>query len=202
MTSTTCGWCGRVANMSRLCDAVYQAKGEFEPETYAQAHRCDHCGNILIRYGILEDETSEKWLPRAGAHKSFPDVPNEIASLAEEAHDCLSVNARRGAIVLARAVIEASAKDKGFSQGNLYTKIDNLHGAGLLREHIREAAHEVRLGGNDVAHGDILSGPLTQEEAEEVLTLMDEILAEVYQSPARVKRARDLRIKRQQSTTP
>ncbi|MBU5868948.1 DUF4145 domain-containing protein, partial [Vibrio cholerae O1] len=73
-------------------------------------------------------------------------------------------NAGRGAVILARAVIEATAKDKGITNGNLYAKIDQLHISGLIREHIKEAAHEVRLGGNDVAHGDILSGPFSHEE--------------------------------------
>lgn len=151
----------------------------------------------------MEGEEPEKWLPRAGTHREFPDVPVEIASLAMEAHDCLTVNAGRGAAILARAVIEATAKGKGITSGNLYAKIGELHSSGLIREHIKEAAHEVRMGGNDVAHGDILSGPFSYEETAEILTLMDEVLLEVYQSPARVERARQQRLNRQQgSTTP
>jgi hypothetical protein len=200
MTSTTCGWCGRVANMSRWSETAFQGGGDFEREAYSQAHRCDHCGKLLIRYGYMEGEEPEQWLPRAGAQKEFPDVPVEIASLAMEAHDSLSVNAGRGAVILARAVIEATAKGKGITSGNLYTKIDQLHTSGLIREHIKEAAHEVRLGGNDVAHGDILSGPFSYEETAEILTLMDEVLLEVYQSPARVERARQQRLNRQQSS--
>ncbi|WP_245178531.1 DUF4145 domain-containing protein [Streptomyces montanisoli] len=187
--------------MSLWGGTAYQGGADFERETYSQAHQCDHCRNLLIRYGSIDGEGPEKWLPRAGTQKEFPDVPVEIASLAIEAHDSLSVNAGRGAVVLARAVIEATAKDKGIGSGNLYSKIDQMHTSGLIREHIKEAAHEVRLGGNDVAHGDILSGPFSYEETAEILTLMDEVLLEVYQSPARVERARQQRLNRQQSST-
>ncbi len=186
--------------MSPLSETVFQGGADFQRETYSQAHRCDHCGKLLIRYGYMDGEEPEQWLPRAGGHKDFPDVPVEIASLAMEAHDCLSVNAGRGAVILARAVIEATAKDKGITNGNLYAKIGQLHTSGLIREHIKEAAHEVRMGGNDVAHGDILSGPFSYEETAEILTLMDEVLLEVYQSPARVERARQQRLNRQQGS--
>ncbi|MFE1248811.1 DUF4145 domain-containing protein [Streptomyces sp. NPDC058766] len=148
----------------------------------------------------MDEDEPEKWLPIAGAQKEFPDVPVEIASLAVEAHNSLAANAGRGAVILARAVIEATAKDKEITNGSLYAKIDQLHTSGLIREHIKEAAHEVRLGGNDVAHGDILSGPFSYEETAEILTLMDEVLLEVYQSPARVERARQQRLNRQRGS--
>ena len=52
-------------------------------------------------------------------------------------------------MALARAVVEASAKEKGVTRGSLIAKIDELHEQGLLRGHIK-AAHEVRFGGNEV----------------------------------------------------
>lgn len=186
--------------MTPWSDTVYQGGGDFQRETYSQAHKCDHCKKLLIRYGCMDGQEAEQWLPRAGTQKEFLDVPTEIATLAMEAHNSLSANAGRGAVILARAVIEATAKDKRITNGNLYAKIDQLHTSGLIREHIKEAAHEVRLGGNDVAHGDILSGPFSYEETEEILTLMDEVLLEVYQSPARVERARQQRLNRQQGS--
>lgn len=186
--------------MSPWSDTAFQGGGDFERESYSQAHRCDHCRKLLIRYGYMDEDEPEQWLPIAGAQKEFSDVPVEIASLAMEAHNSLSANAGRGAVILARAVIEATAKDKGITNGNLYAKIDQLHTSGLIREHIKEAAHEVRLGGNDVAHGDILSGPFPYEETVEILTLMDEVLLEVYQSPARVERARQQRLNRQRGS--
>lgn len=136
------------------------------------------------------------WLPRRTG-KTFADVPSSIASAACEAYSVLAVDAFRAAVILARSVIEATAKGKGITRGSLITKIDEMHERGLIREHIRDGAHEVRLLGNEMAHGDFVER-VAQEDALLVLMLMEEVLAEVYQSPTRVARAKRAREQRQQ----
>lgn len=138
-----------------------------------------------------------RW-PQEASGKDFPDVPPPIAEAADEVYRCLSINAHRAAVALARAVVEATAKDKGITKGQISAKIDEMAKQGLIREGTREAAHEVRFKGNDAAHGDIAGTPMTPEEAAEVVALMDEVLVEVYQSPARVQRVRESRKARQQ----
>ncbi|WP_369077095.1 DUF4145 domain-containing protein [Paractinoplanes maris] len=61
-----------------------------------------------------------------------------------------------------------------------------------LRPSTAEMAHEIRFWGNNVAHGDF-ADPVSAEEAEGVLTLMDEVLQEVFQAPARLAKVRALR---------
>jgi hypothetical protein len=63
----------------------------------------------------------------------------------------------------------------------------------LLREHMQEAAHEVRYLGNDMAHGDFVT-IVAEQEADETLGLMAEVLAEVFQSQARIQRRGDARL--------
>jgi hypothetical protein len=105
-------------------------------------------------------------------------------------------NANRAAILLARGVLEATAKDKGITSGGLFAKIDRMHQERLVRPDVRDGAHEVRAFGNDMAHGDFIQH-VTPEEADLVLALMDEVLVEVYQSPARVARAQAARQERE-----
>jgi hypothetical protein len=134
----------------------------------------------------------ETWPTHVGG-KEFPDVPKTIGSAADEAHRCLSIDANRAAIAMARAVVEATAKEKGITKGNIEAKIDELHKQGYIRADTKEAAHEVRLTGNETAHGDLAAAEITKEEATDVIILMDDIIEEVYQSPARVKRVRENR---------
>lgn len=94
--------------------------------------------------------------------------------------------------MLARAVIEATAKEKGITEGALFKKIEALQAASHIRPHIREGAHKVRLLGNDMAHGDFVE-EVDAADAELVLALMDEVLSEVFQSPAKVAKARQVR---------
>lgn len=125
------------------------------------------------------------WLPETGDTRTYPHVPDHIASAAQEAYECGKRGKHRAAIMLARAVIEATAKDKGITKGNLKDKIDGLANAELIRPHIKEFAHGVRLFGNDMAHGDFVA-PVSTEESDLVIELMGEILNEVYQSPAKL----------------
>ncbi|SNB59720.1 protein of unknown function [Streptomyces sp. PgraA7] len=100
-------------------------------------------------------------------------------------------------MALARAVVEATAKDRGIKTGTLEKKIDKLFEQQLIREYVRDAAHEVRFGGNEVAHGDLVAEPMDNVTAAEILGLMDEILDEVFQSPARVRRRKAQRLERE-----
>ncbi|MFH8495189.1 DUF4145 domain-containing protein [Streptomyces coeruleorubidus] len=215
MASTTCGWCGRLAHMRPVGGAEVVPDQDSHLNVGFEAYRCANCRRLVLAYGWTDfkrtndwdDAPSDlwdhpqaqqpRWLPPAKSNRTFPDVPVAIESLAVEAHDCLSIKADRAAVALARAVVEASAKEKGVTRGSLIAKIDELHQLGLLRGHIKEAAHEVRFGGNEVAHGDLT--PVDHEAAEEILTLMDEVLNDLFQSPARVARARQRRLERSQA---
>jgi uncharacterized protein DUF4145 len=76
-------------------------------------------------------------------------VPAEIASAASEANSCMTVGAFRGAVLLARSVIEATARDKGMTGRDVVTKIDATDPGGRLRR-----AHEIRYLANNAAHRD------------------------------------------------
>ena len=95
----------------------------------------------------------------------FPDVPEEIAETAREAWTCQVVGAHRGAVMLARAVVESTAKKKGIAKGTLEAKIDELASQGLIRGVAAEQAHEIRHVGNSTAHGD-LGDPVTPEDSD------------------------------------
>ena len=95
-------------------------------------------------------------------------------------------------ILMARTVVEATAKEKGITTGRLIEKIDAMATASVIRESTKEAAHEIRHLGNDMAHGDIADIP-ESDDVRDVLVLMDEVLAEVFQGPARTARLKNRR---------
>jgi hypothetical protein len=103
---------------------------------------------------------------------------------------------------MARATVEATAKDKRIVEGSIYSKIEQLAAAGHISEAMKEAAHEIRLAGNGAVHSDIAYEPISVEEATEVVELMDAILERVYQEPAKVARVRASRVARQARPEP
>jgi hypothetical protein len=165
--------------------------------------RCQDCGALSAGFFEPDNQgfggTVTRWMPLPGTQpesESFADVPPSVAEAASEALLCVQAGALRGAILLARAVIEATAKDKGIAVGSLSQKIDHLHERGYIRTYLRDGAHEVRYTGNDMAHGDF-PAVISRGDADVLLQLMREVLMEVYQDPARRERlarlARDAR---------
>ena len=134
--------------------------------------------------------------PVVMARMDYPDVPEAIARAAREAHQALAASAPRASVVMARATIEATAKDKGITSGNLVSKIEELQAAGHISEAMKEAADEIRLAGNEVAHSDIVAEKISVADAREIADLMDAILERVYQEPAKVARVRASRLAR------
>lgn len=165
------------------------------------AFSCAHCRRISVAGTIAaQDQATPSsiptqwwdnkpltWTPEKIGGREFPDVPDHIASAADEAFRCWSINGLRSSILLSRAVIEATCKDKGVTKGQLKTKIDDMHAKGFIRSFTQEAAHELRYLGNDMAHGDFVD-EVDHDDAEAVLDVMAEILNEVYQGPARSMR--------------
>lgn len=206
VASRLCWYCGTRAHMTRLTAPIaIDSLGEFV--TYQAPYKCDECGRGSV--GIAQSRGSASnpdrwidnhaelvWHPAAAAGKDFPDVPEHIGSTADEAHRCLSIGAHRGAIALARAVVEATAKAHGITSGNLEMKIEKLADQRVISDAMKDAAHEIRFAGNEVAHGDLAEEPITREDAEEVLELMEAMLKRVYEEPAQVARVRQRREER------
>lgn len=140
--------------------------------------------------------------PLAVAQVEFPDVPKAIARAAGEAHQALAASASLAGVAMARATIEATAKDKGITSGNLQAKIERLAADGHISDSMKEAAHEIRFAGNEAAHGDIVNEPISVQDATEIVELMDAILERVYQEPAKVARVRASRLARQNGSGP
>jgi hypothetical protein len=170
------------------------------------AFTCDQCGAMSVGEMImdgdlggmnrveyfLEQADDMRWIPLHATGRDFPDVPVHIGDAASEAFECHSIQGFRAACSLARAVIEATAKEKGVRMNGIAAKIDAMAESGFIRPHIQQAAHEVRHLGNEMAHGDFIDA-VTSEESALALELMAEVLEEVFQSPARVARARAAR---------
>lgn len=212
MASTTCAYCGRITHMTPFTRDISRLPGQSTPHldsalAVEAPFRCDNCGRMAIAYGIAKGDpnavdglarwdwasTPTGWEPKVGVGREYPDVPDHIAPAASEAHACQSIDAHRAAVMLARAVIEATAKAKGISNGKLYNKIEKMHEVGLLSELVRDQAHEIRHLGNDMAHGDFVE-PVSTEEADEILELMAEVLHAVFEVPAHLLRRKEARL--------
>lgn len=205
-TSTRCPYCEKQTHTTIRWGSVFNDANQIR-----FAATCDNCDRIIIGEGYGDEmtgyggssETTDlrqvqsaaakaaffTWLPQTAEAPEVPDVPDSIARAAKEAYSSASVGNHMAAILMARTVIEATAKAKGITTGNLAGKINAMREAQLIRPAIAEQAHEVRFAGNDMAHGDIDVVP-DEVDSEEILALMASVLTEVFQDPARLERIR------------
>lgn len=207
MSSRVCWKCETKAHMSPQGALHAQTLGT--NHVLQKAFLCDECQFLSIGVAIrdvrtpftarldsavwFDSLTTLAWFPTHAEGRDFLHSPADIAGPASEAYKCRSVDCFRSAVLMARAVIEATAKNKGITMGRLVDKIDKLYEERFIREHIRDAAHEIRHLGNDMAHGDFAE-EVSAEDADEILTLMAEVLEEVFESPARVAQRRAARL--------
>lgn len=182
-------WSGAFTQAAYVCPNCHRLN-------IATEHSDDYVADVEVRPSEYADKHQwngfVSWVPQRGKQQEFPDVPEHIASAATEATLCLSVGAYRAVGALARAVVEATAKDKEAKGRDLYNRIEALAEGQHIRSHTKEQAHEIRHFGNDMAHGDFADA-ITEEEATEIVELMAEVLNEVYQSPARLAKVREAR---------
>ncbi|MFF9310096.1 DUF4145 domain-containing protein [Streptomyces sp. NPDC014748] len=218
MASTICGWCGDRTHMNMVLDAYQLPQAAWPQRTrdypaWMAAFRCsnENCRRLSIGWAALyqeHDASSAKkrlallddlhWEPLQIRRPSFPEVPAEIAETASEAHACLSIGAARGAVALARAVVEATAKVQGITVHGITPKINALKDSGTISQLTAEASHQIRKDGNSIAHGDIGDEPISQDDAEAILEFMDALLDEVFQKPAKLHRLKQRHAERKQ----
>lgn len=215
-----CWKCGLKAHMTRMVDPWLADQHRlFGAQAWPMVavFKCDNCAWPSIGVGAsfpkavnnsqLQEQRAnflrqpKLWHPKGAIGKKFPEVPEHIAKAADEAHRCRSFDALRGSVILARAVIEATCKEKGITEGVLATKIDELATQRFIRPDTQEAAHEIRHFGNDMAHGDFVD-PVGEDEADDILSLMDEVLDEVFQGPAKIARVKANRLAKKAAKKP
>ncbi|WP_454892194.1 DUF4145 domain-containing protein [Alloscardovia omnicolens] len=205
MANRICWNCGISSHMTQ-----YAQPYKTDTQTIIMC-RCDNCNapNIAIinetklyerteRANLNNDyDEVDEWLPTEPRGKEYADVPNQIADAASEAYACYSIRSYRAAILLARSVLEACAKDKGITTGSLSSKINELAERNIISTQIRDEAHEIRFFGNEMAHGDFTQ-KISEEDAADMLGFLDTVLEYVYQMPAAIRRRQEARQNRKQ----
>jgi hypothetical protein len=203
MAGTVCWACERSTHVHLVgAPYVYVEGGPVSQITAAALFGCDNCSAVMLGMSswaghpgdvdggdwvelLTDADAALDWYPNADTSRHFAHVPAHIASAASEAYRCHGIGAERAAVMLARAVVEATAKACDITSGTLYAKITALREQGLIRVLIEQAAHKVRQFGNEMAHGDFIE-PISKLDADLVLTLMSKVLDEVFQTPAQV----------------
>lgn len=125
----------------------------------------------------------------------FPSGITVADELPERARNYLSqakssLNAPDGCVMLAGSAVDAMLKEKGLTEGSVYTRIDEAVTQNILTQEMADWAHEVRLGSNRPRHADQDHPHMTLDEAKQALEFSEMLGHILFVLPARVAEGR------------
>ncbi len=167
--------------------------------------QCQGCQNyILARLEQPQNSTNtyfyREHYPTGAPNQAVADeIPEHIKEDFKEALRCIFVDAYNATVEMCRRALEASCLDLGAPKDKVLEKmIDWLEQERIITPYLKNAAHNVRLGGNRGAHPPVDGPPLTQdvvpvenapverierEHAEAIVAFTSEFFHHVYVGP-------------------
>ena len=124
-------------------------------------------------------------LIKSGNFKNLPSIVEKSYAIATKLRKIEPI----ASAVFSRKSLEAICVDQKATGKGLYNLINNLAQKGLIPELLKEAAHSVRLLGNEGAHE--LDAEVSADDAETLLALCDAIISYVYEAPQLVQRIQE-----------
>ncbi len=129
----------------------------------------------------IADEPAQ--IPR-GQAQPMDALPEPIQIDRLEAWSCLYGADYRAAVIMARAAVQRAVRQLKAKGDGLKAEINDLAMRRKITDALRDAAHEVRISGDDAAHPADL-GVVTRAEARDSLDFMDDFLEHAIAMPNR-----------------
>jgi len=116
------------------------------------------------------------------------EIPGRAREYLEQAIAC--IHAPSGAVMLTASAVDSMLKEIGFSQGTLYSRIDEATKQHKITPDMAKWAHEVRLDANDQRHADDNAALPTEADATRVVEFARTLAQLLFVLPAQVSRGR------------
>jgi len=146
---------------------------------------CARCGGLVLAASNnnFEENVTEIYPSRDDVAE---EIPSKAKAYLEQAIN--SMHAPAGAVMLAASSVDAMLKDKGYSSGSLYARIDKAKEDHLITEDMARWAHQVRLDANDERHSDEESEMAVETDARKAVDFAQAFAEFLFVLPSRVTR--------------
>jgi len=124
---------------------------------------------------------------RSEAPEEYPEGVRENFA---EAIRSLNNNNPKACVVMTRSAMQAATRQLKAKRSNLKEEIEYLADEHIIPDSLKDWAHEIRDGGNLVAHPEP-GKRVEKEDAEELLELAESIFEYLYVVPEQVRRRRE-----------
>lgn len=203
--SYTCPWClerthGDGSSCRETRREEYEEAAVFIGFTIEGVVVCGHAGcgrgslfivkSDAIDLKRLQGRVEVTIYPRAIVPFIAEAVPGDVAADMTEALACFAHGYNVAAAVVGRRALQRAVRLKldevnpSLKEAGLRDEIESLPET-VLSSQWKQAAHHVRLTGNDAAHAD----PIEKEDADQLLEFASSIFNQIFTMPARIKTA-------------
>ncbi len=165
-----CAYCGHKVSSERgyaITDGQHQRGGVFI---------CPDCS--APTFFAAQSNTQNPGVPFG---RSVAHLPNDVASLYEEARICTSHSCYTAAVLLLRKLLMNIAVTQGADVGLPFVKyVDHLSQQGYVPPNGRQWVDHIRKKGNEATHEIV---EMTESDARDLVTFMEMLLRFIYEFP-------------------
>lgn len=147
-------------------------------------YKCGSCGGLVTASSIQMGAEVMEYFPASQSIKD--DIPEKPRTYLQQALE--SLHAPAGAVMLAASAVDSMLKIKGYTDGNLYSRIEKAAAEHVITGDMATWAHDVRLDANDQRHADDGATLPTEEDAKRVIDFATAIAEIMFVLPSRVQR--------------
>ncbi len=171
-------------------------QGQFGPNQPGGAglRRCPHpnCFGLVLVFRNDQGHLIAS-LPPEIVDFDPSEIPPEVQASFEEALTCHAYECYRAAALMVRRTLEEICREREVDGGNLAERLEALSQKLAVPKELFDAAHALRLLGNDAAHIDARTyDQVGRDEIKLALDLAKEIMKATYQYAALLGRLQDL----------
>ena len=145
---------------------------------------CGTCGGVVSAWSPDHNQAVIEHFPQsASVDDDTPERPKAYLRQAQE-----SLHAPAGAVMLAASAVDAMLKQRGYTEGSLYARIEKAAADHVLTSEMAPWAHAVRLDANDQRHADEAVVLPATEDAKRVLEFALALGEYLFVLPSRIAR--------------
>lgn len=147
-------------------------------------YTCGRCGGVVSAAAVRSETEVTAYFPSSRTVKE--DVPERPRAYLQQALE--SLHAPAGAVMLAASAVDAMLKIKGYTEGNLYGRIEKAAKEHVITPDMAKWAHEVRLDANDQRHADQAANLPSADDASRAIDFATALAELLFVLPAQVQR--------------
>ena len=146
---------------------------------------CQRCGGVTTAWTRNSSNLiiGEMYPSALSIDESIPDRAKQYLNQAID-----SKHAPAGSIMLSASSVDSMLKEKGYTSGKLYTRINKAAKDNLITKEMADWAHEVRLDANDQRHADEEAELPNERDAQKTIDFALALAQFLFVMPSRVKR--------------